>query len=200
MKKSNNQNNEVKPVDHRKIITMANYIINATNEYNDRQGDLDNFVLLSPTRLQKIIFFSDVIYMLEHNGQSMHEENYYAWPSGPAVLIIYNEFLEVGSRDFGKMKPHEDKNLPEGLPQDITNTIDRVLEATYSIGTVELAEESKKLKSWQVAHKKALLKNNLAESVRKESIYSFYKDKQALYGKINIEGEQEYAKNVWQKN
>ena len=191
MENSKKQQNEVKPVDHRKIITMANYIIKATNEYNNRQGDLDNIVLLSPTRLQKIIFFSDVLYMLEHNGQSMHEENYYAWPSGPAVLIIYNEFLEVGSQDFGKMKPHEDKNLPEGLPQDITNAIDSVLEATYNVGTVELAAESKKLKSWQVAHKKALFKNSLVERVSKESIYSFYKDRQAPYIKTNIESEQE---------
>ena len=173
-------------LDHNEIDAIANYIINAIHAYNDKQGSLETKVFSSSKRLQKIIFFSDVLYMLEHKGESMIKEDYYAWPSGPAIPHIYREFLEYKD---GNMYPIRLKNS-EGLPQEITSTIDRVLQATNSIGTAQLVEESQKSEPWQDAWRKSLKE---FKCVSKISIYKFYLKGNTPYNYNFIDNEQEKA-------
>ncbi|MBO4569818.1 MAG: DUF4065 domain-containing protein [Clostridia bacterium] len=172
---------------HKKCLSIANYIIQATNDYNDMQTSLENFVFMSSKRLNKIMFFSDVIYMLEHNGQSMLDEPYYAWPGGPAIITIYNEYIEGLDLNM-RMQPHNYEGLPE-LTGEITSVIDTVLQTTNKVGTATLVAESQKLKPWQVAYKKAEIKNSLIEPVSKESIYNFYKEKYVPYAQNDEEKE-----------
>ncbi|MCR5553806.1 MAG: DUF4065 domain-containing protein [bacterium] len=172
---------------HKKCLSIANYIIKATNDYNDLQTSFENFVFMTTKRLQKIMFFSDVVYMLEHNGESMFDESYYAWPGGPAIITIYNEFLEGPDLNM-RIQPHNYEGLPE-LTDEITSVIDTVLETTNKVGTATLVAESQKLKPWQVAYKKAEIKNSLIEPISKESIYNFYKEKYVPY----VQSEEEKA-------
>ena len=161
-------------------IAAANYIINAANKYNEGKTELKDRIFMSSKRLQKILFFSDVLYMIENNGQSMFSDDYYAWPSGPVIPSVYDEFMEYQN---GKMYPHDDKPH-EKLTDKMINTIDRVLIQTNGIGTVELVEKSHENGGpWFFVYGNGKDTNRVID---KNMIYNYYKEKGAPYGQLRI--------------
>lgn len=165
-------------------IAAANYIINAANKYNEGKTELKDRIFMSSKRLQKILFFSDVLYMIENNGQSMFSDDYYAWPSGPVIPSVYNEFKEYQD---GKMYPHynwKDKEISD----KIKDTIDRVLKDTNTIGTYELVEKSHiKGGPWDLVFKKRGINCGINDFsiIKKKKIYKYYKKINAPYGMQN---------------
>lgn len=76
----------------------ADYIIRKANK------DGKN---LSNKRLQKILFYSYVMYSKESNVP-MFEERFRAWPNGPVLEEIYEKYSQYQN---GKMQPHSDGNV-----------------------------------------------------------------------------------------
>ena len=79
-------------------IAVANYLIEKTNEHNKGKPFREK-ILMSGKRLQKLLYFSDVAYLVRH-GERMIEDDFYAWPSGPVIPSVYNQFIQYQSGDM----------------------------------------------------------------------------------------------------
>lgn len=115
----------------------ANYIINSVNKSN-RGKPLRDQVIMSSKRLQKLLFFSDVLFMVEHDGKSMYNDEYYAWPSGPVIPSVYRKFMQYQD---GEMRPY-DGQIHDTIDDKMKHAIDRVLDDTKSLDTSVLVSVS----------------------------------------------------------
>ena len=155
-------------------ISAANHIVNQVNKNN--QSGIWN-VTLSSKRLQKLLYFSDVLYMTENKGKSMYTDEYHAWPSGPVIPSVYNIFMRYQD---GKMYPYN-YGIHAPLDSKMKTTLDRVLEATKDLSTDKLIDEShKKYGPWyQVNSKRGESENDV---ISKDLIYKYYIKCGAPYG------------------
>lgn len=115
-------------------MAEANYIVQKTIE---RNATSSSKVFMSPKRLQKILFFSDVQYMILNNGEPMFTDTLYAWDSGPVVPSVYYRFNQYKN---GALTPINDswKNLDSKKKK----AIDLILNRTWSESRDQLIEES----------------------------------------------------------
>ena len=75
-----------------KCRAVANYIIEKTNEYNEDETFREQ-VMMSCKRLQRLLYFCNVKYLILHNGEFLFEDDFYAWPTGPVIPGIYYVFV-----------------------------------------------------------------------------------------------------------
>lgn len=157
-------------------IAAANYIIDRTNQYNENHSFQDR-ILLTGKRLQKMLFFCDVEYMLQHEGKSMFSDEYYAWPSGPVIPSVYYNYMHFQN---GTMRPVEEgQHSP--LSPEMKTTIDSVFSKTCTLDTFDLVELSHvKNGPWAQVYKDEDPKHE--ERIPKELIYGYYKSKGLVLG------------------
>lgn len=157
-------------------ISAANFIINAANEYN-RDKSLRDQIFMSSKRLQKLLFFSDVLYMVENNGKSMFNDDFYAWPSGPVIPSVYRVFMQYQD---GEMKPYTEKDIVPITPA-MESAIKRVLKDTNCLDTADLVEKShEKDGPWDIIYDENDSECN--RIIDKNKIYEYYKEHGAPYG------------------
>ena len=121
----------------KKCKSVANYIIENIDKYNEGRS-LNEKIFLSTKRLQKLIYFCEVEYMKRNYGKPLLEDNYYAWPNGPAIPGLYYLFMQYAD---GNIKKTCEKGEPE-LSCDVKEIIDDILDATKKLDTVELTNIS----------------------------------------------------------
>lgn len=154
----------------------ANFIINKVNEANHNKSLRDQ-IIMSSKRLQKLLYFSDVLYMVEHKGNSMFNDDFYAWPSGPVIPSVYRKFMQYQD---GKMIPYSGE-LHDKIDSEMESTISRVLDATKSIDTNVLINESHvKGGPWHSVYDEN--DTNYSHIVDKKKIFDFYSKHGAPYG------------------
>ncbi len=156
-------------------IDIGNYIINRVNEYNCGKP-LKEQVLLSTKRLQKILFFGNVLYMVEHNGISMFEDEFYVWPSGPVIPSVYRKFMMYQD---GPMRPsHESNNM---VSTEIKDVLDRVLEDTQRVGTNVLIQKSLEQGNpcWEIWKENS---NEEGSAIDNKLVYAYYLTHNVPYG------------------
>ncbi len=149
-------------------IAAANYIIKKVNEYNEGKSFREQ-VFMTSKRLQKILFFTDVFYMLENNGKSMFADDFYAWPSGPVIPSVYEEFMQYQD---GEMQPHTEGNSTS-LTKEMVRALDIVIKDTMKRDTSELIITSHKEGGpWHDIFKED--DYNDYKLISKEKIYDYY--------------------------
>lgn len=119
-------------------VAAANYLIRETNKYNEGK-DYAKRISMTCKRLQKLLYFSEIVYMKRNCGNPMFNEDFYAWPSGPVIPSVYRKFMQF---QYGSMNPIESKT--SCLPPEMTTAMDIVLKLTNDYDTVELVEFSHK--------------------------------------------------------
>lgn len=154
----------------------ANFIINEVNKDNLGKSLRDQ-IIMSSKRLQKLLYFSDVLYMVEHGGKSMFKDDFYAWPSGPVIPSVYRKFMQYQD---GQMRPYSGE-LHDDIDSEMESTIQRVLTATKSIDTNILINESHvKDGPWHSVYDEHDL--NYSHIVDKGKIFAYYSTHGAPYG------------------
>lgn len=116
---------------------IANYLIDQTNAFNNGRA-YNERLLMSCKRLQKLLYFSEIIYMLNNNGAHMFDDDFYAWTSGPVIPDVYRKFEKYQK---GVMLPVSLENK-EPLCSKISAALDTIFEATRDINTTTLIKES----------------------------------------------------------
>ncbi len=155
----------------------ANYIINQVNKYNLGKS-LGEQVMMSSKRLQKILYFSEVLYLVEHNGQSMFADDFYAWPSGPVIPAVYRKFMQYQD---GQMYPYSGE-IHDQLDSKMISVIDRVLADTNHLGTnVLIAESHARGGPWHSVYDEN--DSDYTSIVGKTEIFTYYSKKGAPYGR-----------------
>lgn len=117
-------------------IAAANYIVELTNSYNDGKA-YSLRISMTCKRLQKLLYFSDVAYMKKSNGVSMFRDEFYAWPSGPVIPSVYDEFMQYQT---GEMAPVGGTHSP--ITPEMKQAIEDVFTQTIDIDTYDLVEMS----------------------------------------------------------
>ena len=154
----------------------ANFIINEVN--NDNLGKpLRDQVIMSSKRLQKLLYFSEILYMVEHNGKSMFKDQFYAWPSGPVIPSVYRKFMMYQD---GEMRPYAGE-VHDTIDAVMETTIKRILLATKGVDTSELIDKSHVLGGpWQSVYDETNTDYDCI--VDKSTIYDYYRKNGAPYG------------------
>lgn len=151
-------------------IMAANYLIERTNEYNTKV-DFFNQISMSCKRLQKLLYFGDVIFMQLNNGKSMFKDEFYAWPSGPVIPSVYDEFMQYQN---GKMMPVLGEHTP--LTKSMIQALDTIFERTTDIDTEDLVIESHVENGpWNQVYDPN--DSGHFQIVTKESTYEFYRSR-----------------------
>lgn len=160
--------NELTP----KCIAIANYIIEKINDFN-RGKILCQQIFLTTKRLQKLLYFCYVDYMVQNNGALLFEDEFTVWPSGPAIKNVYRKYIQM---EDGPLKPKVDKPVIE-LTDDVKELIDNVLEKTQQLNTTDLIKTSKIVGGpWAQIYDNN--DENYEKSIPREMIYEFYSKKE----------------------
>ena len=150
-------------------IAAANYLVNLTNEYNRKAGFEDR-ILMTCKRLQKLLYFGDVIFMQKFNSGSMFTDEFYAWPSGPVIPSVYDEFVKYQD---GEMFPIKGDHTP--LTAQMEEALSEVFNQTVKMETEDLVEASHVSGGpWNQVFNPADEKH--MQIVSKESMQIFYKN------------------------
>ena len=167
----------------KKCIAVANYIIEEINKFNEGKP-LKEQVMLTLKRLQKILYFCDIEYMKINNGESLFEDNYFAWSSGPVIPYVYHTFIQCQSPN-GKIHPkYEEQEIR--LTDKETFIIDKVLEKTQELDTVDLIDITKIDDGpWHQVYNE--FDSNHNQIISKEEIYNFYKNKKLFIQSTDID-------------
>ncbi len=113
-----------------KCRAVANYIIEQINKYNEGKNPKEQ-VLMSTKRLQKLLYFCEVEYMIKNNGEPLFTDEFYALPSGPFIESVVPEYIKCKD---GRIPIKNEVSLPE----DIKIIIDQILELTKELDTSDL--------------------------------------------------------------
>lgn len=164
----------------RACLSIANYIINQVNGCYSRD---EKALSLSTNRLQKLIFFSDALYMVEHYGKPMFEpetelefidDEYYVYPKGPSIPKIFSCF--IGS-EVGDMSTWcSDEYYVDDEDMGTRDIINRVLSDTADIPTNELIKMA--CEPWFSVYRE----DRRGCRIPKGEIYKYYREHGAPYG------------------
>ena len=148
-------------------IEAANYLVDLTNRYNGGK-EYGQRIIMSCKRLQKLLYFSDVSYMLTHDGESMFTDEFYAWPSGPVIPSVYNKFVQFQTGDMIKV---EGSHTP--LTDEMKDALEKVFKATLNMSTSELVDESHREEGpWSTVYNSS--DPDHKQIIDKTAIYQFY--------------------------
>ena len=148
-------------------IAAANHLVDLTNRYNEGK-EYGQRIIMSCKRLQKLLYFSDVTYMLAHGGDSMFTDDFFAWPSGPVIPSVYNKFVQFQTGDMIRV---EGSHTP--LTDEMKAALEQVFNDTISMSTSELVDQSHREDGpWSVAYNSN--DPDHKQVINKIEIYNFY--------------------------
>lgn len=84
-------------------MDIACAIVNYSNEINQPISNL---------KLQKVLYFVQGYYM-QKNGHAIFNDDFEAWPYGPVVLEVYEQFQQYGSNFIPTITEYEDFSFDE---------------------------------------------------------------------------------------
>ena len=112
--------------------------------------------LISPLRMQKLVYFAYVSYLLKNKGKDrLFEEKIEAWPAGPVIPSLYRELKKYGSMPIDA-KSYVDitkEKLLEKCSKEVLELLDRVYEACEQFTAFQLMLVSHKERAWINARK-----------------------------------------------
>jgi len=153
-------------------LAVVNYIIEEIDKFNDGKIYKEQ-IRLSCGRLVKLLYFCEVEYMKRNDGKPMFEEDYYAWPSGPVIPLIYDTFIQFESDPF---RPIYNENSII-LLEEVKLIINSVLEVTKNIDTEDLIDISKNCEPyWQFLNPPYYY-----GIIPKDEIYNFYLNNDSIF-------------------
>lgn len=116
-----------------KCRAVSNYIIEEVNSYN-KDKSIQDQVMMSLKRLQRILYLCNIEYMIKYNGKNLFDDYFYAWPTGPVIPGIYYVYIP---HIIGKYIP-----IYEGERIKLANSekfiIHKILKQTQNISTMDL--------------------------------------------------------------
>ena len=103
----------------------------------------------------------------------MFKDEFHAWPSGPVIPSVYDEFVQFQS---GEMLPiagdKSDRTTPE-----MDAVLDFVFEKTKEMDTIDIIKKSHEPSGpWEKAYDENDI--NHRQVISKQSMYEYYKGKQ----------------------
>ncbi len=106
------------------------------------QRGFDEHVEITPLKLQKLLYFVYRDY-LKHTDQHLYAERFEAWPYGPVLRSVYDEFHPFHGNPITKFARNADGTvsvLGSGDTDDVCHSISRVWEKYKNYPGVVLSQ------------------------------------------------------------
>ena len=169
--------------------TIAKWFINQNldNPSNSRDGNM---------KLQKLLFFSQLIYMCQNKGKTMYNDEFNAFEYGMVLESVRLEYQN--NFDALYIESKNDINLPEDILQALVLT----KEIFGNCSANELSDMSHQFKAWNKYFTKSINENGNYNKAKSKVPYSDLKDE--LYkmekvlsayevtSKLNLKEEEDY--------
>ncbi len=130
-------------------IKLSYYIINYCKQKN---------IEITNLKLMKLLYFSNIEFMLEHNGIPLFENEFLAWRHGPVLQTVYNTFC------YGIVLPTKEKQ--KEIFNEITNEKKNIVE--------RVLKKLAKLDAWTLVNKTHIENGPWA------NIYNKYKNEEGI--------------------
>lgn len=111
-----------------KAISAANYLIRQALSEGDAMTHL---------KLQKVLYFAQGWALANWNGFPLFEDEIEAWPHGPVIPSIYQEFKLYGSRPIDELAWEAQGDRPD---PDAERLIDEVWKNYRQFSALQLSE------------------------------------------------------------
>lgn len=134
------------------------------NPSNSRDGNM---------KLQKLLFFSQLIYMCQNNGNTMYEDEFNAFEYGMVLETVRLEY----QNDFNTL--HQESKLDITLPEDVMRALILTKKIFGKCSANELSDMSHQFKSWNKYFSKSL--NNTCSYNKSKSKVPYNELKEELY-------------------
>lgn len=111
--------------------------------------------LISPLKMQKMVYFTYVLYLLITKGKRLFLEKIEAWPAGPVVPSLYEELKKYGSTPINVQRYVDipEKKFRKKYSKEILIVLDAIYETCERFTPFELMLMSHKDKAWLKARK-----------------------------------------------
>lgn len=138
--------------------------------------DVAKFILnelgtISAIKLQKLVYYCQVWYLVEYERKALFEEPIEAWINGPVVRSLYNDHRK---QDFVSFLS---KGNIDNLSNEQKNLIRKVLKYYKDKSILWLITHTHQEQPWLIARKGFRESERCENIITKDYIYSFYKDK-----------------------
>ena len=167
-------------------IAVAKWFINQNldNPSNSRDGNM---------KLQKLLFFSQLIYMCQNNGKTMYNDEFNAFEHG---MVLEDVRLEY-QNNFRELYNNSKKDI--NLPEDVEKALIITKEIFGNCSANELSDMSHQFKTWNKYFTRSMNKTggyNKSKSKvpyreLKEELYKMQKVLSAYDSLVNVEMEED---------
>ncbi|HIE1975995.1 TPA: Panacea domain-containing protein [Escherichia coli] len=118
------------------VNNVADYLLHFAHEHGD---------LISPLKLQKMVFYADAWYMALNNGEELVPDQFEAWVHGPVARVLYNRFADY------KWRPIDEDITEPDLPNEIKEHLDEIYQVFGAYTAYQLEQMTHLEKPWLLA-------------------------------------------------
>lgn len=139
---------------------------------------LDDGELVSPLKMQKLVYYAYVWFLIERKKKLFNEE-IEAWPMGPVVASLYQELKHYGSAPIGE--DYLGSNKESAIKQLLEKTngareiLDKVYEKYDSLTAFELVRLTHNEKPWLIAREGLGPDDPSLHAIADQDILEYYK-------------------------
>lgn len=137
-------------------------------------------------KIQKLLFFSQLIYMCKNNGKLMYNEKFNAFENGMVLEKVRKEYL----KSYSNLKLEAQEKLE--LPSDILEALNLTKKIFGKCSAEELSEMSHEFECWKKYFKKSGIKNHYDKN---KSIVPYEELEKELYKVQRVLNAYEISKN-----
>lgn len=129
---------------------------NLDNPRNSEEGN---------TKLQKLLFFSQLIYMCKNNGNTMYEEKFNAFKNGMVLEKVRKEYKNNTFTLINESTEQID------LPENVIKALELTKNIFGNCTAKELSDMSHELDAWNKYFKKSILPTGMFNKEKSEVPY-----------------------------
>lgn len=138
---------------------VADYLLWFANEHGD---------LLTPLKLQKLMFYADAWHMVLHEGEELVPGAFEAWVHGPVHRATYNRFSAY------RWNPIPCETQKPQLPEKVTTFLDSVYGVFGGFSGYELEQLTHQETPWKAARGDLAPDSSCTALIDKELTRKFY--------------------------
>lgn len=138
-------------------------------------------------KIQKLLFFSQLIFMCKNDGKTMYKDQFNAFENGMVLEKVRKNYLE----DYKTLKEESEGKIE--LPDNVLEALNLTKEIFGGCSADELSEMSHQFDCWLKYFKKSGVKNHYD---KKKSIVPYKELEKELYKMQKVLDAYESTKNI----
>lgn len=143
-------------------------------------------------KLQKLLFFSQLIYMCENNGKTMYDDEFNAFEHGMVLETVRQEY----KNNYAALLKESNKEI--NFPSDIIKALTITKDIFGGCSADELSELSHQFQSWNKYLKKSINNNGTYDKQKSKVPYSELKKE--LYRMKKVLDAYKEVSNISEEN